>query len=479
MYNNKGEDKDEDNKKYEDEDDNKEKKKISIIKTTEQNLITEDNKVSISQMKTMEDFLIKPKKKRSIKNNSLANKLASNKKHSRNIHNYSNIANNNNNNNYIGERQNDKKKLTLTTNEINNPKRIRDIILNNRITKKDSLDSKKKLIQEDSEEEEKNPIQNRPNSSNKVNIKKLKKEKSKESYFSHKNKINKYCNEFKTSEHSIERESPDDKTKKAIKIMINNEKIKKNILNSLIDYLTLEEVKNKDFRSFLRLYWNILSLRHNIINFFSFIKIFHITISYTPYQIKIVKFLFMLMINMFINALILTQDYFKEKFYYFNNKYNILDIELENGISKSEKLKYAMNNSFPRVMISFIICLIIQGLFEYIFFCERKKMYKLFALKGFNEINKNIRVIMAKIRLKYYIYILINFSLAITFYIYLTNFCSIYIGGIFDYIGAGIWTFIMLELFPFLSSLILSILRYYGIKKSNNTIYKISQILSF
>ena len=182
---------------------------------------------------------------------------------------------------------------------------------------------------------------------------------------------------------------------------------------------------------------------------------------------------------MFINALILTQEYFKKKFNHFNDKYNIINIELDDGISKKEKIKYAMDNSFPRVIISFIFCLIIQGLIEYIFFCERKKMYKLFSLKGFNEINKNIRVIMSKIRLKYYIYIFINFVLAITIYIYLTNFCSIYIDGIFDYIGAGIWTFIMLELFPFFSSFVLSILRYYGLKKNNNTIYRISQILSF
>ena len=185
----------------------------------------------------------------------------------------------------------------------------------------------------------------------------MRKEKSKESFYSYKYKTNKFCNDL--SEHSNKIEN-DEKTKKEIKILMSKEKIKKNILNSLIDYLTLEEVKNKDFRSFLHLYWNTLSLRHDIINFFCFIKFFHITISYTPYQIKIIKFIFMLMINMFINALILTQDYFKRKFNHFNDKYNILNIELDDGISKREKIKYAMDNSFPRVLISFIFCLIIQ-----------------------------------------------------------------------------------------------------------------------
>ena len=425
-------------------------------------------------MKTMEDFMSKPQKKRSIKNISLTNKLALNKKHFHNIHNYSNLTNGNNNK--IAQKQNEKNKLTLTSNDVDNPVRVRDIILKNRFKKKDSIDSNKKLICEDSELD-KNKIKIRPKSSNKTNKNTFKKNKSRESLYSYKNTKNYNISKISDNSHKIE--SPNEKTKKTVKIILNNEKIKKNILNSLIDYLPLEEVKNKDFRSLFRLYWNILSLRHDIINFFDFIKIFHITESYTPFQIKIIKFIFMLMANMFINALILTQDYFKKKFYYFNNKYNILYIELENGIAKKEKIKYAMNNCFPRVLITFIICLIIQGVIEYALFGERKKMYKLFLLKGLNEINKNSKAIISNLRIKYYIYMVINFILVIIFYIYVTNFSAVYISGVFDYVGAGIWTFILLQIFPFFSSLVLSILRYYGLKKSNNTIYRISQILSY
>ena len=464
----------EDNKNEDNYDNDENKRKITLIKSTEQNLITDENKMSISQMKTMEDFMSKPQKKRSIKNISLTNKLALNKKHFHNIHNYSNLTNGINNK--IAQKQNDKNKLTLTSNDVDNPVRVRDIILKNRFKKKDSIDSNKKLICEDSELD-KNKIKIRPKSSNKTNKNTFKKNKSRESLYSYKNTKNYNISKISDNSHKIE--SPNEKTKKTVKIILNNEKIKKNILNSLIDYLPLEEVKNKDFRSLFRLYWNILSLRHDIINFFDFIKIFHITESYTPFQIKIIKFIFMLMVNMSINALILTQDYFKKKFYYFNNKYNILYIELENGIAKKEKIKYAMNNCFPRVLITFIICLIIQGVIEYALFGERKKMYKLFLLKGLNEINKNSKAIISNLRIKYYIYMVINFILVIIFYIYVTNFSAVYISGVFDYVGAGIWTFILLQIFPFFSSLVLSILRYYGLKKSNNTIYRISQILSY
>ena len=488
----KNNDKDNDNDNVYDNDNNNEKnkdekkRKIIIIKTTEQSLITEENKVTLSQMKTMEDFIIKPKKQRSIKNNSLTNKLVLHKKNFRSIHNYSNINTNSNNSNILRQMEekenekNDKNRLTLTTKEEDNnpnPIRIRDLILKNKYLKRDSLVSNKKLIMEDSEEDKKVP-EIRPKS-NKTNKKTLKKNQSKESYRSF-NNINK--DKFKTdksSEHSFNNKSLNEKTKEAINMIIKKEKIKKNINISLIDYLPFEEAKTKDFRSFFHLYWNILSLRHPIINLFSWISFFNITNSFIPFQIKIIKFVFMIMLNLFINTLILTQDYFQNKFYYFNNIYNILHIERGNNISSSEKIKYSMNNSFPRVLLGFIICVIIQELIEYIFFCERKKIYNTFFLKGFDNINNKANNMIKKIKIKYYVFIFINFIMMVMFFIYITNYCGVYVGGIFDFIGAGIWTFILLQIFPFISSFIISFLRYRGLKKVNKLIYKISQILSY
>ena len=464
------------------------KRKIIILKSTEQNLITEENKVSISQMKTMEDFMSKPKKKRSIKNISLTNKLVLNKKHYHSIHNYNKNINSNNSNilKQITDNKNeknDKNKLTLTSNDIDNPIRIRDIILKNRFIKKDSLVSNKNLIMKDSdeEEEEKKNIKKRPKSNNKENRKlkrkEMKKNRSKESY---KNFINKKeNNDVKSSEHSLNNKSIHEKIQ-SINVIIKKDKFKKEINISLIDYISLNEAKNRDFRPIYRLYWNILSLRHPIINIFSFISIFNITMSYTPYQIKIIKIIFMLMINMFINALLLTQNYFINKFYYFNNKYNIMNTLLEKNISSREKINYSMNHSFPRVLISFLISYVVQVLIEHIFFCERKNYYKLFIYKGINKsINNSVNDMMRKIRIKYYIFLLINYILMIIIFIYLANFSSVYISGTTDYIGAGIWTFISLQIFPFISSLVISLLRYYGLRKLNNKIYRFSQILSF
>ena len=458
---------------------NDNKRQILIVKPTEQCLITEENKITISQMKTMEDFMVKPKKKkRSVKNHTLANKLVFNKKHYQSINYKNNIDSNNNILKQITDNQNDKNdknKLTITSNDINNPIRVRDIILKNRFNKRDSLVSNKKLIINESEEI-KEDIKERPKSSM-INKKVLKKNRSKGGYKDYiKGKFN---TDFKKiEEHSSNNKSMNEKIKKCINVVINKEKIKINTNKICMDFFPLEEVKNKEFRSFLGLYWNILSLRHSIINIFSFVKIFGI-MSFTPLTIKIIKIIFMLMLNLFINALILTQDYFTNKFYFFNKKYNIKNIYLENNIPISEKIVYSMNHSLPRILITFIICLIIEIFIEHIFFIERKNYYNFFILKGFNDINITINILMKKIRIKYYIFIFINYLMMIPFFIYIANFSAVYISGYIDFIGAGIWTFILLQIYPFISSLLISILRYYGLKKYNNSCYKLSQFLSF
>jgi hypothetical protein len=387
------------------------KKNIIILKKKEeQNLITEgssSNKVSISQMKTMENFIFK-KKKRSIKNIVLSNKLILHKKgHS--INNYNNNLNSNNTNilKQIAEASNEKKDLVKTA--IDNTKKIRDIIIKKKLKKRDSGMSCKNLIKEDSEEEKQVIKLKKPKSgkSSKTFKREMRKEVSKQSFKTYKNK--KILSDLKSSSEMSNNninKNISEKTKKIMHMIMEKEKSKKKINISLFDYMTLTEAKSKDFRKFKTLYWNILSLRHSVINLFSCIKLFQITSSYTPIQIKIIKFIFMIVLNMFINALILTQDYFKDKFHYFNNKYNILHDELDN-ITSGEKLRYGFSHSFPRVLLSLIICLIIQGLIEYGFFRERKKIYSLFILHGINEINKNVVDLMKRIKIKYYIFIFI------------------------------------------------------------------------
>ena len=245
----------------------------------------------------------------------------------------------------------------------------------------------------------------------------------------------------------------------------NNSKIDFN--NSYIDNLPFNEIELNDNRTYIMLYWNILSLKQPLINIFSFIKYFNITQSYIPLPIKINKFLFMILLNIFINSINLSQKYFLEKYEFFNKKYNF--VNNDGKIRKSEIMGYSMKKGFKKSMISFVFCLIIYYLIDYIFFNIRKKINNLSFEKNTdlynNILNRKIVELIKLIRKKIIIYIYITSVLYIIIFIYIVNFSFAYPGGILDCLSNTIITFIFLQIFPFITSLIICFMRYFSISK--------------
>jgi len=308
------------------------------------------------------------------------------------------------------------------------------------------------------------------------NFKNLQKETSERIYFKNKNIVNNNINNlskvktnnkkfvilFKYKEDSDEEEE-------------NNSKI--DINNSAIDYLPFKQIKFKDNRTFIELYWHILSLKHPIINLFSFIKYFNITKSYIPLSIKINKLFFITMINLFVNSISLSQAYFIKKYEYFSEKYNIQNSE---DVLKSNKIvQYAMRHGFGNAMLSFGICLVIFYLFEYIFFNIRRKINSLSMEENpkLNRLNVKVIHLIKTVRKKYLAYICISSFFMIVFGIYLINFSFAYPGGVLDYVSNSIITFIFLQIFPFITSLLICLMRYYSFKKNSQGLYEFSQIL--
>ena len=247
--------------------------------------------------------------------------------------------------------------------------------------------------------------------------------------------------------------------------------------NSIIDYLPLNEIYLNDKRKFIHLYWHVLSLKQPLINIMSFIKFFKITDSYIPITIKINKFLFMIIINLFINTMNISQNYLMKKYEYFNKKYNIKDNKY--NIKSNEIIKYSMKNGFSKAIISFIICLIMFYLIEYIFFNNRKKINNLSLNQYLNIkiLNRKIIEIMKKIRKKVIIYICISSFIIIIFCLYIINFAFVYPGSVLDSVSISIITFIFLQIIPFITSLLICIMRYYSIKKKYKKLYMFSQLL--
>ena len=245
-----------------------------------------------------------------------------------------------------------------------------------------------------------------------------------------------------------------------------------------LDYLQIEKARQYDKRSFGIIYWCIFSFKQPIVNLFSFLDAFHITRSCIPIQMKLIRFLLMIILNIFINSMTITQNYFKKKYEYFNKKYEIEESEnVKIKIDPLERLSYAMKHCFPEVIITFIICMIAQFIINFIFFGIRRELCLISINEKRENINKAVQKLTHKTRTRYIIFAFINLAFMILFFVYLTNFSNTYSGGALDYIGAGLWTFIFLQILPIVSSLIVALLRYYGIKKNSERMYKISQVL--
>ena len=82
--------------------------------------------------------------------------------------------------------------------------------------------------------------------------------------------------------------------------------------------------------------------------------------SHIPTLFKWMRIIFILSLNMLFNVLHLAKKYFRDKYKYFNKKYNIRYVYLEKKISLSERFVYDLGHAVLSGFISFLICLIIQ-----------------------------------------------------------------------------------------------------------------------
>ena len=228
--------------------------------------------------------------------------------------------------------------------------------------------------------------------------------------------------------------------------------------------------------SFCGFYWYLLGLKQPILNLTSEIKMFKITESFIPSSIKGIRFLFILALNFFINALLLSQKYFSNKFNYFDEKYNFRYVNFVGDVPTSERFAYAFKHTFINSLICLAICFVIQSILNYSYFNVRNKIEEIIYYHNKDE---EILEFFWTIMRKYKFMFLIMMILMVIFFCYMTNFSAVYIGGDLDYISASILTFIFLQIIPFFICLILTLIRYIGIKVSSKNLLKISQIFAY
>ena len=238
---------------------------------------------------------------------------------------------------------------------------------------------------------------------------------------------------------------------------------------------------------FWEYYWEFLSLKQPIINLFAPLKCLKIIDPNIPTLVKIMKIIFFLSLNIFFNVFHLEQKYFRKKYEYFNNKYNIRYEFLNKKISLNERLSYAFKNAIISGLISFLISFIIQSIINYFFFNHKKILikYNTELMRNYinninnkqlninesidNIKNKNLRQSEGK---KYILFFGFGFIIMIIIFYPIITFNEIYRGGFTDLLAATIWTFILLQIIPFILCLVFALLKYIGTKKNNDKLYQ-------
>ena len=247
----------------------------------------------------------------------------------------------------------------------------------------------------------------------------------------------------------------------------------------------LDGPSKKKKKTFCQIYWHVLSLKQHIINFFSFCTCINITESYIPLPIRIIRSLFLVVLSFLLCILFLDQKYYSKKFKYFNEKYKLIagttdgvtitPEEVVGGVPSGELWSYSFSHTFVNGLIVFIILLVAQFIIGVAFFSLRNKVIEVLKKNDTSGINE----LVSQTRIKYLVFFIIVVVLLVLFLFVFIAFGGAYGGGFSDYFLPGIVALIFLEIFPFLWSLIISLLYYLGIKQKSKCCRQTSRFFMF
>ena len=223
-----------------------------------------------------------------------------------------------------------------------------------------------------------------------------------------------------------------------------------------LDNLALEDAKNIDKRTFCYFYWNQIKDKEDVIN-----MIFNSS-NLESYQIRVIIFLFGMSLYFFINALFFIESYIANIFLR-KGKYSFMEV---------------LENEFKRCLYSQIISFIVD-MFENCMnnptkrleICLKKEKDPIIYLKKSSLILKSMRKL-------HFIFLIFNFCLMFLFWYFLSAFCVVKYNSRFNWLVGGLITFFITNCFPFLTCLLITSLRFLGMKiKCCGFFYRLSQWL--
>ena len=232
---------------------------------------------------------------------------------------------------------------------------------------------------------------------------------------------------------------------------LRDKKVELAFTNEELRDMNFEQALHYDNRSFFRIYLAILIEEHIILNTF-------FTDTYLELRaIKLSFLIFSFEINFFLNAFFYTDQYISDT--YHNN--GALDFF----------------SSLPKAIYSFLVTLIVENLLKMLSNSKKELMKIIKERKDKQEYLELMENELKKLQKKLTIYFIIVFILGLFFFYYASAFCAVYTNS------QKFWFYGCLESFaldlstPFIICIVLSGLRYLGLKNHTKCLYNTSRII--
>ena len=259
-----------------------------------------------------------------------------------------------------------------------------------------------------------------------------------------------------------EKNSDDTLLKKEISIYKQVYKTKKfDIYKDIIDLEDLNDVElydaaNLDKRTFCQFYWQELKNTQPIIySFFYYTPL-------TPKFFKIIHFIFNTTLCFFFNAFFFSKYYISEKCFNFENSF-----------------KWYFTNIYDRIIYT-CLCTIILSLILRVLTSSKKKMIMWIKREKDPEVfNKEITYMIKKMKINYIIYSSVQGAFMFFFWLYLSSFCYTYKNSEMEWFVTSWICFGIIQIWYFISTFLVSCLRYLGIKCGMESCYNASLCLAF
>ena len=233
-------------------------------------------------------------------------------------------------------------------------------------------------------------------------------------------------------------------------------KLKKYMKKSFDD-MEYEEALNEDKRKFCKMYNDKLRNKHFILN---------ITFEDDKYRPRTLKCIILILsINLYfvINGLFYSESYIGE-LYQINEKENFFSF---------------IPRSIERIIYASIVSVIVNFLINFIIINGNKIKYILNKLDNDKKIIKGeITKILFNIERSINIFYIINYFIMIISWYYISCFNNVYSNTKIEWIKSSIFIIIIMQIMPFIFSLVIALLRFISIYYNSEKIYKIIAGLS-